>query len=310
MTADRLLFSAPRTIGRRTRRERLLLLALCFVAAVRVFIFSAAFPFFNNVDESSHFDLVFKYSHGHLPAAALEKYDPEAAEIIVANRGGEYLDQQRDDSHIVVARSIAFLCDRVNPETWAWPAYYILAGAWCAFGRFLGLADGLLLYWIRFLNIPIAVALVWLARLFGRRFFPESPQKQIALPLIVAFFPQDTFYAITGDVLSPLAFAAAFYMLVQIALEQKSRSYHLLAGLAVAVTFLTKASNITILALAGVVILLKIIQTFRQHHLKQYLPALLALLVAAVTPIAFWLGRNYVLFGDPVGVAKSIEFRT
>jgi hypothetical protein len=33
------------------------------IATVRVFVFSAAFPFFNNVDERPHVDLVVKYSH-------------------------------------------------------------------------------------------------------------------------------------------------------------------------------------------------------------------------------------------------------
>src|SRR5689334_12686078 len=46
---------------------RLVVGLLCFAAAVRVFIYSAAFPFFNNVDEEYHFDLVVKYSEGHIP---------------------------------------------------------------------------------------------------------------------------------------------------------------------------------------------------------------------------------------------------
>ena len=51
------------------RWERAAVLALCVVGAARVFLFSAAFPFFNNVDESPHFDLVHKYSRGHVPKA-------------------------------------------------------------------------------------------------------------------------------------------------------------------------------------------------------------------------------------------------
>ena len=37
--------------------ERKLILLLCAIGALRVFIFSAAFPFFNNVDEQAHVDL-------------------------------------------------------------------------------------------------------------------------------------------------------------------------------------------------------------------------------------------------------------
>jgi len=47
--------------------ERKLILLLCAIAAVRVFTLSAAFPFFNNVDEQAHVDLVMKYARGHVP---------------------------------------------------------------------------------------------------------------------------------------------------------------------------------------------------------------------------------------------------
>jgi len=45
----------------RAVHERSIVLALCVAAACRVFLFSAAFPYFNNVDEPAHFDLVMKY---------------------------------------------------------------------------------------------------------------------------------------------------------------------------------------------------------------------------------------------------------
>ena len=54
---------------------------LCLVACVRVFVYSAAFPFFNNVDEQAHLDLVCKYSHGHVPRQ-LEGFGRESAELI------------------------------------------------------------------------------------------------------------------------------------------------------------------------------------------------------------------------------------
>ena len=50
-----------------SRNERFLILMLCAVAAFRVFIFSAAFPFFSNIDENLHFDLITQYSHGQIP---------------------------------------------------------------------------------------------------------------------------------------------------------------------------------------------------------------------------------------------------
>ena len=52
---------------------------LCLVACVRVFVYSAAFPFFNNVDEQAHLDLVCKYSHGQVPRQ-LEGFGRESAD--------------------------------------------------------------------------------------------------------------------------------------------------------------------------------------------------------------------------------------
>jgi len=58
-----------------------LILLFCAVAAIRVFIFSAAFPFFNNVDEQAHVDLVMRYARGDLPRE-LGHYSSEAAYYI------------------------------------------------------------------------------------------------------------------------------------------------------------------------------------------------------------------------------------
>jgi hypothetical protein len=299
-----------KTRGPAPRRERLFIAGLCLVAAVRIFVFSAAFPFFNNVDEQFHFDVVFKYSHGRLPLAPLEKFDPETAKIIAVNGTTEYLGKLRDHPSPSEVRSIAASwAKRDNRETWAWPTYYLLAGLWCRLGKLLGLAGGHLLYWIRFLNVPIVAAFVWLSYIFSRKLLPDGRQR-IAIPLIVAFFPQDIFFSITSDVLSPLVFAAAFFMLLEICLGEKSWSYHLFAGLAIAVTFLTKASNIAIFPLAAGAILIKIKQAVSQKRLKQNLPSLAALAVAATIPVALWLGRNYILFGDLSGAAKSHQALT
>ena len=54
-------------IGFAMPHERRLILLICAIAAVRVLLFSAAFPFFNNVDEQAHVDLVMKYGRGEVP---------------------------------------------------------------------------------------------------------------------------------------------------------------------------------------------------------------------------------------------------
>jgi hypothetical protein len=72
------------------RHKRFLFTALCVVAAVRVGMFIAAFPFFNKVDEFQHFDLVAKYARGHVPGRA-ETFDAENAKVLVVYDSDEYL---------------------------------------------------------------------------------------------------------------------------------------------------------------------------------------------------------------------------
>ncbi|HEY6070551.1 MAG TPA: hypothetical protein VIU85_04180, partial [Chthoniobacterales bacterium] len=70
-------------------RLRWIVLSFCVLAAIRVFIFAAAFPFFNNVDEQAHVDLVVKYSHGQIPRG-IEPFASEAALYFAIYSSPEY----------------------------------------------------------------------------------------------------------------------------------------------------------------------------------------------------------------------------
>jgi hypothetical protein len=296
-------------------RERLLVAAICLAAAFRVFLFCAAFPFFNIVDEQGHFDQVFKYSRGHLPSTPMEKFDPEAAKIIAFCGTAEYFNKHLDRIPASkVDSTISFWTNLNNNETWAWPTYYLAAGFWYRLGKFFGLANIQLLYWIRFLNVPLVAVFVWLSYLLTTKIYSKNRQCRIAVPILVAFFPQDIFFSITSDVLSPVAFAAAFLMLFNIYVDEIPApgkwKYYLLTGLIVAATFLTKVSNVAILPLAAIVIIIKIKQAASKNQLKPYLPCPAAFIAAAVIPIAFWFGRNHILVGDAFGSAATIKLLT
>ena len=71
-------------------RERLLVAALCAVAAVRILVLAAAFPLFDNVDETSHFDLVYRYSHGDIPRGLAPK-SPDVVKIVLYCKTMEYV---------------------------------------------------------------------------------------------------------------------------------------------------------------------------------------------------------------------------
>ena len=73
-----------------SRNENLLILLLCVAAALRVFIFSAAFPFFSNIDEDLHFDLIVQYSHAQVPRS-FDRLKEETLNWIVPYASPEFL---------------------------------------------------------------------------------------------------------------------------------------------------------------------------------------------------------------------------
>jgi hypothetical protein len=71
-------------------REFRIVLLLSLVAALHVFVFAAAFPFFSPVDEPAQFDLVLRYSRGDIPRGAAP-LDPESLRYIRYYGTLEYL---------------------------------------------------------------------------------------------------------------------------------------------------------------------------------------------------------------------------
>ena len=75
--------------GFRCKQQSLILL-LSVVAAVRVFVFAAAFPFFSNGDEDLHFDLITQYSAAR-PPRAFDVLTNECLNFIVPYASPEFL---------------------------------------------------------------------------------------------------------------------------------------------------------------------------------------------------------------------------
>jgi hypothetical protein len=303
--------------------EYIIVVVICIIAACRIFIFNAAFPPFNNVDERAHFDLIYKYSSGQLPSAAVGNFSRESAEIVLLYGTPEYLLTSEQFSKSTIQKplwtypnvqesmefvtSLSALQNRKNHEISSFPVYYIVAGIWYRTGKSLGMTGGHLLYWIRFLNVPLFTVLVWFSYRLGRTFYSKSALQRIGLPLFVVFFPQDVFYSINSDAISSLLFAISFFLLLQIYFENKSAHYYLLTGLAVAATLLVKISNVAVLSLLCVIIVLKVRKLSGEERVREYLPRLIILLTATAVPVGIWLTRNYLVFGDITGIAGKIK---
>jgi hypothetical protein len=310
---------APRMVTKRT--EPILILFFCLAAAVRVFIFSAAFPFFSNIDEDLHFDVITQYSHGRLPRA----FDPlkeETLSWIVPYASPEFLftpDQFPDakfppplwkqtgtsvEPEIVATR--AAWATEVNFESSQPPLYYALATVWWWIGQHLGLTGLQSLYWIRFLNGLLIGLIVLLGYLIARRVAPERVELRVGVPLLLAFIPQNVFYALNNDVLSPVCFGGLFLCVLQ--WLRTSRPTLMLGtgtGLAIAATYLTKLSNLPLVVVALIAVIAKLWPAIRQKPETSLAP-FGALILCAAIPIVSWIVWTKYQFGDLTGSAAKI----
>jgi hypothetical protein len=303
--------------------ERVLILLLCVAAALRVFIFSAAFPFFANIDESLHFDLITQYSHVRLPRG-LAPLKEETLIWIVPYASPEFLfnpeqfpggkfsaplwKQTGPNVGEEIAATRAAWSQEINFESSQPPLYYALAGLWWWIGKHIGLAGIDALYWIRFLNVAVMAIVVWLGYVAARTIAPERLDLRIGVPLLLAFIPQNVFYAMNNDVLSPLCFGVLFLCVLQwLRTNAPSLLLAAVTGVAIASTYLTKLSNLPLVMVAVVIILARVVALVRrQPHAG--LIAFAALLLCAAVPIGSWMVWLKLQFGDVTGSTAKIAF--
>ena len=303
------------------RKELALISLLCFAAAFRVFIFSAGFPFFSNIDEDLHFDLITQYSHARLPRT-FDLLKDESLTWIVPYASPEFLQrpdqfpdakfppplwkQSPSEAAPELAATEAAWSTEINFQSSQPPMYYALASVWWRIGQRIGLTGIQALYWIRFLNVPLIAIVVWLGYVTARVIAPERVDLRIGVPLLLAFISQNVFYAINNDVLSPICFGALFLCLLQwLRAKTPSLSLGALTGLAIAATYLTKLSNLPLIAVALAAIIAKLASITRQKP-GAGLITFAALILCAAIPIGGWMIWTKYQFGDLTGSTAKI----
>lgn len=294
---------------------------LCGILIVRVFLFNAAFPFWNNVDEQAHFDTVAKYAKGYLPRDNANRYDPESIALIVRHQSPEYLNNldtlgwsgwpaplwraEPGEAERALREESGKWREKKNHEAYSPPVYYAVAAAWYDLGKMLGLQGIRLLYWLRFLNVPVYVALFWLTHLFCRRTFRDSPSMQTATLLLLTFFPQDVFYSINSDVLSPLLALASLLAAFTVYEKGGRRTLYLATGIAFGATVLVKFSNLPLLAIFALFLLLLVQKAVKAKTLGSEWGKLLLMTAACAAPLILWLGWNAHALGDFTGSSEK-----
>jgi hypothetical protein len=305
--------------------ERKVILLLGLLAAIHVFVFSAAFPFFNDVDEQLHLDLVVRYSQADIPRA-LTPPALESLRYIALFATPEYLWPpqtfpggridpppwtlpMKDVRDVLLGREKIWKDKVKNDEASQPPLYYSVAGTWWRLCSLAGFQGGDLLYTLRFFNILPVIALLWLGWRAARRVFPENDFIHIVVPAFIAFMPQTTFYSINNDVLAPVLFGIVFILLLKFwEAEVPDTRLAFGLGLALAGTFLTKISNLPLLVVAGIFIGCKTRKLSRQDRLSAAFPSLVTTVISATLPMVAWMAWCKMNFGDFTGSILKIQF--
>ena len=303
------------------RTESILIAFLCVATAVRVFVFSAAFPFFSNIDEDLHFDLITRYSRGDLPRA----FDPlkeQTLNWIVPYASPEFLftadqfpgakfpsplwKQSFPSVEPEIAATRAAWSSEINFESSQPPLYYALASVWWWIGKHLGVTGLRSLYWIRFLNGFLIGLVVLLGYLIARIVAPDRLEVRLGVPMLLALIPQNVFYALNNDVLSPVCFGGLFLCVLQwLRTDRPTLLLGSLTGLAIAAIYLTKLSNLPLIVVAMVAIIGKL-RSANQKESRTALAAFGVLILCASVPIGSWIIWTKYQFGDLTGSAAKM----
>jgi len=293
---------------------------LCLYAGLRILIFSAAFPLFNNVDEQAHLISIQSYARGQWPGKDLPKLDPDSAKFYALYGTAEYLVPSEtfkirpwtpfyqlspQEVYPRVARTYMHWLNAANFEAQSTPLYYLLGAAWYRLGEALGMREWQLAYWIRFLNPAAYALLMWVSYRFVTNVYPDRMFLGLGVPALLAVFPQDVFFGINRDVLSAPMCAAALLLLMK-ALEKKNRKWLLAAASLVGLAFLVNVSNCVLYGVLAITLWFWV-RGSPGTALTNAGTAVGAVFASVALP-SIWMLRNYSVMGDLTGSRAKIEY--
>jgi len=296
--------------------EPFLVLLLCLVAAVRTFTFSAAFPFFSNIDEDLHFDLTMRYSLGQVPRT-FDLLSEQALAWIVPYASPEFLQtperfpggkfptpiwkQSPEQAMAEIAVTKAAWSGEINFESSQPPLYYALAASWGRLGEVLRLTGIDLLYWVRFLNVALVALVVWIGYLAARIVDPAHVDLRVGVALLLAVMPHNVFYSLNNDVLSAVCGGALFLCIARWSgTASPGIGLALLTGLAAAAAYLTKIANLPLIIIASLTVGAACLAQLRARP-GRALGAFGIFALCGAIPIAAWMVWSKIHFGDVTG---------
>jgi hypothetical protein len=301
--------------------ERRFIYLLCVLAMIRIFLFNAAYPMFNPIDELQHFDTIIKHAKGEIYNSANINHfvDPWSAKVRLLYASPEYMGKVTDNISPAYRNMDNYTADTIaensfrsltNFEIHSPPIYYLIAAQWYKIGNRIISNDGFLLYWLRFLNVIFYGFFILLSYRFCKAIYPENKHIRIGVATILTVFPNDVFYTLNSDVISPIFCLLALYMLFQIIKHDHNIFYYAITGFAISSTILVKLTNMPTYVLSAFLILIIIYQAIKVNKLKTNLWHFIALISCSLIPVMLWMGCNLYYLGDMTGTADKLEYLT
>jgi hypothetical protein len=166
----------------------------------------------------------------------------------------------------------------------------------------LGWREWTLAYWVRFLNAFVYAAFVWISFLFIKQVYPERAFLSVAVPVFLAFFPQDVFFGMNRDILSPLLAASVLLLLFRGLREQPGWKFELAVGAFLAgLSFLTDVSNFVLFGVVAIVLCKLVASAVKSDGAARKFAAISGAAAAALLSPLLWMARNRLVMGDLTG---------
>jgi 4-amino-4-deoxy-L-arabinose transferase-like glycosyltransferase len=159
---------------------------------------------------------------------------------------------------------------------------------------------------VRIMSVLMSAATIWVIYRVGREVFPNRPEMAVGAAGLAAFVPEFLFIsgAVNDDNGAALFGALSLWMMVRIVRRGFNPRRCVGLGVALGLGWLSKLTTAALMPTAGLVVALV---AWRNRSWRDFLLWGVVIFGVAALFIAPWSIRQYVLHGDPIGLAQEME---
>jgi hypothetical protein len=182
---------------------------------------------------------------------------------------------------------------------------------------------------VRVLSVLMGAVTVWVIYRTGHEIFPDQPEVAVGVAGLAAFIPEFLFIsgAINDDNGAALFGALAIWAMTRILRSGLNLNRCVALGVALGLGLLSKLTVVALIPAAGLTLLLAVLKDAVRLHSSVaswtgvlVRPSILAksawrdlflygLVIFGVTTVCIvpWFARQYVIYGDPIGLSQETE---